>query len=127
MAYRGLLLGAALSILAVDQAAACDLTNANCRALELASLSPKLMKEIKRELDASETKLSDIRCQGLRLGRHFVHLGGARIVPYSCNVGTAKLELDGVADFYDDRGNEGAGPETAMYVFELSPSWSWGE
>lgn len=101
------------------------LTNANCRALQVAGLSPKLMKEIRASLEASQTKLSDMRCDGVRLGRHFVHLGGARIAPYSCDVGRAKPELDGEVEFYDDHGNEDAAPEAAMYVFEHSPSLNW--
>ena len=112
-------------ILQSQQAAACDLSDATCRAIELAGSSPKLMKEIQSELKASESKLSEIRCGGLRLGRIFVHLGGARILPYDCTVGTAKLEILGQADIYDDEGNEGATPDTAMYLFQHSPSWGW--
>lgn len=54
-----------------------------------------------------------------------MHLGGARIAPYSCNVGPAKLELEAEVEFYDDRGNSGADREEAMYVFERAPSWMW--
>jgi len=52
MIFRALLC-AGFYFLAINQLAACDLTNANCRALQFAGLSPKLMSEIRTRLDAS--------------------------------------------------------------------------
>lgn len=109
----------------VEPALACDLVDAKCQAIALAGQSSDLMKEVEAKLRETGTTLSSMRCGGVRLGRHFVHLGGARILPYECKIGGATLSIGGHADFFDDRGTLGAGPETAMYYSQFKPSWDW--
>ena len=116
---------ALITALPVRMALACDLVDATCQAIALAGQSSDLMKEVEAKLKTTGTTLSSVRCGGLRLGRHFVHLGGARIIPYECDIGGAKITIGGKADFFDDQGTLGAGPETAMYYSQFSPSWHW--
>lgn len=92
----------------------------------LAGQSAKLMEEINDSLVASNTKISDQVCTGLRLGRHWVHLGATRIPPFSCEIGGKVLAIEGTVSFYDDTGKDtGADPVTSRYYAMTDVSWDW--
>lgn len=91
----------------------------------LAGQSPELMAEVHIRLSNENLKISDIVCVGLRLGRHWVHLGGLRIPTFRCAIGAQTLTIDGDVSFYDVSGKVDAGPEDAMYVAMSNPKWSW--
>ena len=91
----------------------------------LAGQSEPLMTEINAELTANSTTISDIVCDGARLGKHWKHLGGLRIPAFECTLGKKRLTIEGDVGFYDAKGKAGAGPMTAMYVALSNPKWSW--
>lgn len=96
--------------------------------MQLAGQSPELMQEINTELKASGNVLSQIVCDGNRLGRHWQHLGGLRIPPYTCPIGNRILELNATITFFSDDASLPDGEkehETARYVAIRAPVWSW--
>lgn len=96
--------------------------------MQLAGQSPELMQEINTELKASGNVLSQIVCDGSRLGRHWQHLGGLRIPPYTCPIGNRILELNATTTFFSDDASLPDGEkehETARYVAIRAPVWSW--
>ena len=66
----------------------------------------KLIAEIDAELQGSELKAESVICGGARFGGHWTELGGARAVPYECEIGTRKLNIDGTLHLYDANGAE---------------------
>jgi hypothetical protein len=95
--------------------------------MRLAGQSPKLISEIQSELKEAGKTLSDVKCDAARLGRYWTHLGGLRIPPYTCEIGTRMLELSGAVEFYAEDGtvpDEETRHEVTRYVSETEPGWS---
>lgn len=90
----------------------------------LAGQDAKLMDEVSKLLSKEHLKISDVACGGVRLGRHWVHLGGLRVPTFSCFIGGSQLTIDGTTHFYNENGQD-AGPETAIYYSMSEPKWSW--
>jgi len=65
-----------------------------------------LIAEILAELEAQNLKAEDVGCIGFRLSGLWRNLGGARAVPYECEVGKRKLNIEGTVHVYDDNGTE---------------------
>jgi hypothetical protein len=90
----------------------------------------KLIAEISGALAAKGLKADNVICTGARFGGHWVNLGGARGVPYKCEIGKRTLEIDGKIHLYDKDGKEldmdaeGA-PENAVEYKQTNISWSW--
>ena len=93
--------------------------------MRLAGQSQKLMKEINTELVSNGGAISDIVCDGTRLGKHWKHLGGLRIPTFECAIGQKSLTVEGDVFFYDSKGKAGAEPMAAMYVALSDPKWTW--
>jgi hypothetical protein len=55
----------------------------------------KLMAEINAELQAQKLEAASVICDGDRFGGNWTELGGARVIPYECEIGTRKLNNDG--------------------------------
>lgn len=91
----------------------------------LAGQSTELMDEIEDALEENDEKITDIICDGARLGAQWTSLGGARVSPFTCPIGKRTLIIEADVHFYDEEGNEGADPETALYVSMNTPTWSW--
>ena len=66
----------------------------------------KLIAEINAELKAQNLEAPKVICVGSRFGGKWTDLGGARAVPYECEVGTRKLNIDGTVHIYDKDGKE---------------------
>jgi len=93
---------------------------------QLAGQSTELMKEISKSLAASNKRISELDCVGLRLGRHWEHLGATRIPPFSCEIGGKVLSIKGSVSFYDDTGQDtGADPKSSMYYAMSDITWEW--
>lgn len=75
--------------------------------------------------------MADLVWTGLRLGNHFEHLGGERVLPHWTKIGERWLRIDGDVHFIDVKGKSTGideGPFTAaMYVAEKNPTWIWSD
>lgn len=90
----------------------------------------KLTAEISAELKAQGLKAESIICVGARFGGHWVELGGARSVPYECEIGKKKINIDGTLHLYDQGGNEidmndEKAPEKAFDYKQTDLKWTW--
>ena len=65
-----------------------------------------LISEIFTQLKAQQLKAESIICVGYRFSGQWLNLGGARAVPYECEVGKRKLNIEGSVHVYDDAGTE---------------------
>ena len=90
----------------------------------------KLTAEIFAELKAQNLKAEDVICVGSRFGGQWRNLGGARAVPYECEIGKKKLAIEGTVHVYDDAGkeldmNEDASVEQAAEYRQADITWKW--
>ncbi|MCZ7595488.1 MAG: hypothetical protein M5U16_11740 [Hyphomicrobium sp.] len=65
-----------------------------------------LVNEVLAELKVQKLKAEELNCVGFRFGGYWLNLGGARAVPYECEIGNKKLNIDGTVHVYDDDGTE---------------------
>lgn len=90
----------------------------------------KLTGEVNAELKAQGLKAEAIICVGARFGGHWTELGGARSVPFECEIGKKKLNIDGTLHLYDQSGNEvdmndEKAPEKAFDYKQTDLKWTW--
>lgn len=90
----------------------------------------KLIGEIDAELKAQGLSADSVICIGARFGGHWAELGGARSLPYECDIGKKKLNIDGTVQLYDDRGNaidmsDEQAPERAFDYKQSDLTWTW--
>ena len=90
----------------------------------------KLMAEINAELQAQKLEAASVICVGDRFGGNWVELGGVRVVPYECEIGTRKLNIDGTLHLYDAKGAEvdekdKTAPKRATDYKETDLKWTW--
>ncbi len=90
----------------------------------------KLTGEIESELKSAGIKADSVICVGARFGGHWSELGGARSIPYECDIGKKKLKIDGTLKLYDERGNEidmsdEKAPERAFDYKQTDLTWTW--
>ncbi|MFA5899819.1 MAG: hypothetical protein WC829_12000 [Hyphomicrobium sp.] len=90
----------------------------------------KLLGEIGEALKAQGLQADAVICVGARFGGHWVELGGARSIPYECEIGTRKLNIDGTLHLYDERGaeidlNDERAPERAFDYKQSDLTWTW--
>jgi hypothetical protein len=91
---------------------------------------PKLVAEILAELKTQNLKAEEVICVGSRFGGQWRNLGGARAVPYECEIGKKKLAIAGTVQIYDDAGkeldmNEDASFEHAAEYRQADITWKW--
>ncbi len=65
-----------------------------------------LISEILAELRTQNLRAEDVGCIAYRLSGQWRYLGGARAVPYECEVGKRRLNIEGTVHVYDDNGTE---------------------
>jgi len=90
----------------------------------------KLIAEINAELKSQNLEAPKVICVGSRFGGKWTDLGGARAVPYECEVGTRKLNIAGTVHIYDKDGKEldeedDKSPELAVDYTEKDITWTW--
>lgn len=90
----------------------------------------KLIAEIGAELKAQGLAAESVICIGARFGGHWTELGGARSVPYECEIGKKTLDIDGTLQLYDERGNaidmsDERAPERAFDYKQSDLTWKW--
>jgi hypothetical protein len=89
-----------------------------------------LIAELETELKKQHLEAKKVVCIGSRFGHHWTHLGGARSVPFECEIGARKIEIDGELQLYDKNGKqldfEGADtPEKAVSYKATKLQWTW--
>lgn len=90
----------------------------------------KLIAEINAELKAQKLEAASVICIGDRFGGHWTELGGVRVVPYECEIGARKLDIDGKLHLYDVKGAEidasdENAPKLAFDHKETDITWKW--
>ena len=90
----------------------------------------KLISDINAELKKQNLKAGDVVCIGSRFGNQWTHLGGARSIPYECDIGSRKLSIDGELHLYDKAGKEldldgAATPDKAVSYKQTNLKWTW--
>jgi hypothetical protein len=91
----------------------------------------KLVDEINAELKAQNLSADKIICTGARFGGNWTNLGGARAIPFNCEIGPRTLDIDGELHIYDDAGNEldmnaDEAPAKATDYKQTNVTWKWG-
>lgn len=92
--------------------------------------APKLVAEIRIELDKNNLKPGDVVCGGARHGNHWKYLGGGRAAPYECEIGKRSLAIDADRTYFDARGKslgdlDKADPKRAKTFREDNFRWTW--
>jgi len=89
-----------------------------------------LISEIDAALKAENLQAETVICSGARFGGHWTELGGARAVPYECELGKRKLNIEGTVHLYDAAGaeidlNDEKAPERAADYKQTDLKWTW--
>jgi hypothetical protein len=92
--------------------------------------APKLVAEIRAELDKNNLKPGDVTCLGARHGNHWTYLGGGRAAPYECEISRRSLKIEADRVYFDARGKllgdlEKASPKRAKTFREDNFHWTW--
>lgn len=98
--------------------------------LTAAEKAPKLVAEIKAELDKNSLKVADVICTAARHGNHWKYLGGGRAAPYECDIGKRSITIEADRIYFDARGKslgnlDKADPKRAKTFKEDNFRWSW--
>jgi len=74
--------------------------------LDITKSMPELKTEALKAVDDADAEAEDVQCEGVRLGNHFVLLGGARIGPYACQIGKQILDIEPTSVEFLDKSGE---------------------
>lgn len=92
--------------------------------------TPKLKSEVDAALAQAKKKADAVLCDGMRFPGQWVHLGGERVSPYTCDFGgkwliiKADVRVTGRSrQLYDTI--TPAAMKNAVKVSEISPTWKW--
>jgi hypothetical protein len=104
-------------------------TEALAEVMDQLKANKQLIDEIKAAVRAGGKPLDDLICVGARFGNQWVHLGGARAIPYECTIGKKFLKIDGKLRLYDARGRElkldERGFKHATQYRQTDLKWTW--
>jgi len=94
--------------------------------------SPQLHGEVAAALAKLNRKAEDIVCSGMRFPGTWKELGGARVAPYSCEIGDQSLEIRARVRVTRGKGKvyETITPDAmknADTVNEDNPTWTWAK
>jgi hypothetical protein len=92
--------------------------------------APKLVAEIRSELDKDNLKATDVTCLGARHGNHWKYLGGGRAAPYRCQIGRRSITIEADRVYFDPSGKllgnlDKADPKRAKTFREDNFHWTW--
>ena len=98
--------------------------------LKAVETAPKLVAEIRSELEKNNLEPGDVVCGAGRHGNHWKYLGGGRAAPYECEIGKRTLEIEADRIYFDARGKslgdlEKADPKRASTFRESNFKWTW--
>jgi hypothetical protein len=92
--------------------------------------APRLIADIQAELEQQTLDADMLICTGTRFGGHWQELGGARAIPYECEIGSKTLLIDGTVQLFDDEGrqldmSDENAPTRAFDYSQTELVWSW--
>jgi hypothetical protein len=90
---RNILALSALAFFSVTPARA-DGTLGLDEVLTAVAKAPKLVVEIRAELDKDNLKAENVTCLGARHGNQWKYLGGGRAAPYRCDIGKRSIVIE---------------------------------
>src|SRR5260370_25076566 len=98
--------------------------------MPLIGKSTQLQGEVNKVLAEAKKKPDDLLCDGMRFPGQWVHLGGERVSPYTCDFGTKWLQIDAAVRITDrnSRPVETITPtamKNATKVSETNLTWKW--
>jgi hypothetical protein len=119
----GLLLGSAAAVAGAGSATLEDV-------IDTLQDEQKLITEIFAELKAQKLAAENVGCTAGRFDGDWRNLAGARTVPFDCQVGKRRLEVQGTLHVYDDGGTElglddAASRERAVEIRQADITWKW--
>jgi hypothetical protein len=94
------------------------------------SKAPKLVAEIKAELDKDGLEVPSVTCIAARHGNHWKYLGGGRAAPYRCELGKRTVSIEADRVYFDERGHflghlDKVDPRHAKTFKEDNFRWTW--
>jgi hypothetical protein len=92
--------------------------------------SAQLKQDVAHALAAIKKTADDVNCVGNRFPREWVHLGGMRAAPYTCDFSGKWLVVDATVRVTDRAGKAydtitRAAMQNVVKVTETSPTWKW--
>ena len=81
--------------------------------LTAVAANPRLVMEIKAELEKNNVKVADVICGGARFGNHWKFLGGGRAAPYECEIGKRTISIEADQVYFDAKGKPLGGLDKA--------------
>jgi len=91
--------------------------------------APKLVAEIRAELDSNNLMPGRVICIGARHGNHWKYLSGFRAAPYQCEIGRRSLKIEADRVYLDARGkllgDLESNPKRAKSFREGNFRWTW--
>jgi hypothetical protein len=96
----------------------------------LLAQSAPLKGEVATALTAAKKKADDVICSGNRFPNQWVHLGGARAAPYTCDFSGKWLIIEATTQVVDKAGHAfdaitPAAMKNAVKIKETNPTWKW--
>ncbi|NJO54757.1 MAG: hypothetical protein HC829_07885, partial [Bacteroidales bacterium] len=65
---------------------------------------PELVYRLDALVAQEKVDPAELVCIGIRLGNQWRHLGGQRVLPFECEIGSRTVVIEGVVEFLDSRG-----------------------
>jgi hypothetical protein len=89
-----------------------------------------LQKEVKQALGEGGKQEDDVICDGMRFPGQWIHLGGERVSPYTCNFGAKWLQIHATVKIMDRNGRvfdtiTPKAMKNASKVSETNLTWKW--
>ena len=119
-----------LGLIAFAAPACADGTLGLDEVLTAVAKTPKLVAEIRAELDKNSLKAADVTCIAARHGNHWIYLGGGRAAPYECEIGRRSIKIEADRVYFASRGKplgnlDKADPKRAKTFKEDNFRWNW--
>jgi hypothetical protein len=98
--------------------------------MPLIGKSARLQEEVNRALIEDKKTQDDVICDGMRFPGQWIHLGGKRVSPYTCDFGAKWLKIHATVRITDRNGRviEAITPKAmknATKVSETNLTWKW--
>jgi hypothetical protein len=98
--------------------------------LDVAKPYPNLLLQVRLQLVRANLKRDAVMCGAGRHDARWVRLGGARLAPYECKIGSRTLVITAAQTYFDQNGkrltpSDAATPAKAAKLKESGLKWSW--
>lgn len=98
--------------------------------MAVATRYPNLLSEIRLQLLAAGLKRDAVTCAADRFSSDWAHMGGARVAPYDCSIGSRTLRITAVPTYFDRNGHRVKADDTdirakAVSMAQSGLKWQW--